>query len=136
MTKMKRTLGMLILVSGLAMAAAAADRKLDYQVLSTSRTSTMERELNSAAASGYRFFKVTNGRNAFGGQELIVVTVKDLNGSVSEARKYRLLTAARTSTLQKKLQQFADDGYQYLDQTTFVNALGGKEVVVILERRE
>jgi hypothetical protein len=48
-------------------AATGAERKLDYQVLSTSRTSTMEKELNQAAAAGYRFIKVTNGPNVFGG---------------------------------------------------------------------
>jgi len=36
--------------------------------------------------------------------------------------------------MQRELQQAADDGYQYRDQTVFKTVFGGDEVVVILER--
>ena len=36
--------------------------------------------------------------------------------------------------MQKELQQWADAGYEYRDQTVFETAFGGKEVVVIMER--
>jgi hypothetical protein len=57
------TLVTLILSLFVTIAAAAAESTLDYQILSTSRTSTMEKELNQKGASGYRFLKVTNGPN-------------------------------------------------------------------------
>ena len=36
--------------------------------------------------------------------------------------------------MQKELQQAADDGYEYKEQTVFETAFGGKEVVVIMEQ--
>ena len=114
---------------------ARGESPQDYQILSTSRTSTMEKELNQKAASGYRFLKVTNGPNIFGGKELIVVTVKDL-GIAQQTRKYKVLRAGRNSDLQKKMQDASEDGYEYLDQTTLPNVFGGTDVIVVLERTE
>jgi len=113
--------------------ANAADAPLEYRVLATSRTSTMEKELNAAAAAGYRFSKAMGGKSANGGQEVIVAMVKDPAASGQGARKYRLLATTKTSTMQKEMQQAADDGYAYLEQTVFETAFGGKEVVVIME---
>ena len=59
-----RFLSALILTAGLL---AAAEAKLDYRVLATSKTSTMEKELNAAAAEGYIFAGVMGGESAFGG---------------------------------------------------------------------
>lgn len=93
----------------------------------------MEKELNGAAAAGYRFSKAMGGKSANGGQEVIVAMVKDPAASGQGARKYRLLATTKTSTMQKEMQQAADDGYAYLEQTVFETAFGGKEVVVIME---
>ena len=48
------TKSLLAAVSFLAI-AAAQDRRLDYMILATSKTSTMEKELNEGAAAGFRF---------------------------------------------------------------------------------
>jgi len=93
----------------------------------------MEKELNQTAASGYRFSKAMGGKSANGGPEVIVAMVKDPAASSQGARKYRLLATTRTSTMQKEMQQAADNGYAYLEQTVFETAFGGKEVVVIME---
>jgi hypothetical protein len=44
-----------------------------------------------------------------------------------------LIPAHPPSTMQKKLQEAGDAGYQYCGQTVFNTALSGREVVVILE---
>lgn len=116
-----------------AWAASAADRPLDYRVLATSKTSTMEKELNESAAAGYRFTKAMGGKSANGGQEIIVAMVKDSAPSGQAARRYRLLATTKTSTMQREMQQSADEGYAYLDETVYESAFGGKEVVVIME---
>ncbi|MEO8051321.1 MAG: hypothetical protein ABI833_12970 [Acidobacteriota bacterium] len=113
--------------------ANAADGSLDYRVLATSKTSTMERELNEAAAAGYRFSKAMGGKSANGGQEVIVAMVKDPVSSGQTARKYRLLASTKTSTMQREIQQASDQGYAYREQTVFESAFGGREVVVIME---
>jgi len=35
--------------------------------------------------------------------------------------------------MQKEMQSLADEGYEYVDQTVFQTAFGGREVVVIVE---
>jgi len=113
----------------------AANGQLDYRILATAKTSTMEQELNSAAQSGYRFSKVMGGKTANGGQEVVIAMQKSASSSADNVSSYKLLATTRTSTMQKELQQWADAGYEYLDQTVFETAFGGKEVLVIMERR-
>jgi len=110
----------------------AADA-VDYRVLATSKTSTMEKEMNEAADAGFIFGAVMGGNTALGGKEVVVVMQK---GSSPEAakRSYKLLATSKTSTMQKELQQLGDEGFDYRGQSVFDTALGGKEVVVILER--
>jgi hypothetical protein len=127
---------MLVLVAACAITASAGaeTRSLDYRILATQKTSTMEKELNEAAAAGYRFSKVMGGQTANGGKEVVVAMIKDAGEVALGARHYRLLATNRTSTMQKELQQAADEGYEYRDQTVFESQYGGKEVAVIMER--
>jgi hypothetical protein len=106
--------------------------RIDYRVLATSRTSTMERELNDAADLGFRFTSVMGGETAIGGKEVVVVLSR-----TADARpryRYKLLATNRTSTMQREMQEAADGGFEYVGQTVFESAFGGKEVVCILER--
>ncbi len=104
-----------------------------YRVLATSRTSTMEHELNEAAAEGFRFAAVMGGETAFGGSEVVVIVSRD---QVSARFSYRLLATSKTSTMQRELQAAAADGFHYQAQTVFETRFGGDEVVVSLERNE
>jgi hypothetical protein len=106
---------------------------VEYQVVATSKTSTMEREMNQAAERGFRFEAVMGGETAFGGNEVVAVLSKPA-GTTAGRFGYRLLATNRTSTMQKELQEAADAGYQYRGQTVFTSAFGGNEVVCILER--
>lgn len=104
---------------------------IEYRVLATNRTSTMEQELNDAAAAGFRFDVVMGGDTAFGGSEVVVV----MSRQGRESRyAYRLLATNRTGTMQRELQEAADAGFEYRGQTVFDTTFGGKEVVAILER--
>src|SRR5438045_9318614 len=107
----------LALFVGTATTASAADAERDYRVLATSRTSTMEKELNEAALSGYRFSKVMGGRTANGGQEVAIAMVKDHTRPDQPTPRYKLLATTKTSTMQKELQHWADAGSEYLHQT-------------------
>jgi hypothetical protein len=124
-----RFLSALILTAGLL---AAAEAKLDYRVLATSKTSTMEKELNAAAAEGYIFAGVMGGESAFGGSEVISIMKKDANVA-TKGRKYKLVATSKTSTLEKELNQAGEEGFAYCGQTVFASTFGGREVAVILE---
>jgi len=133
----KKFAGSVLLVAAASLAmsvpAHAADGPLDYRILATSKTSTMEKELNEAAADGYRFAKAMGGKSANGGQEVIVAMVKEAATSSQATLKYKLLATTKTSTMQKEMQRWADEGYEYVEQTVFQSAFGGREVVVIME---
>lgn len=115
----------------LAVAGAQAQSR-ELLVLATNRTSTMETELNQAAQRGFRFQAVMGGETAAGGNETVVIVGRDPGRR--ELFEYRLLATNRTSTLQRELQQAADDGFEYKGQTVFQTTFGGREVIVILER--
>jgi hypothetical protein len=92
----------------------------------------MEKELNEATEAGFRFEYVMGGETSFGGNEVVVVMSRTADAKPRFV--YRLLATSRTSTMQKELQMAADAGFHYRGQTVFETALGGNEVVVILER--
>ena len=105
----------------------------EHRVLATNRTSTMEKELNDSAKSGFRLQSAMGGQRLLAGDEVAVVMSRPA-GETTERYRYRVLAANKTSTMQRELQAAADDGYEYRTQTVFNTAYGGKEVVVILER--
>jgi hypothetical protein len=120
--------------------AAAADvgareqrsSAVEYRVLATTKTSTMEKELNEAADAGFHFDAAMGGDTAIGGSEVVVIVAR--SGDARPRYAYRLLATSKTSTMQKELQEAADAGFEYRGQTVFKSVFGGEEVVCILER--
>jgi hypothetical protein len=122
---------MMIVVAVAAHAQGAGSKSVEYRVLATNRTSTMEKEMREAADVGFRFGGVMGGETSFGGSEVVVVMTKD---GAPGRFDYRLLATNRTSTMEKEMQEAGDAGFEYQGQTVFKTAFGGKEVVVILGR--
>jgi hypothetical protein len=115
-----------------ASGVAAAPERVDYRVLATNKTSTMQKEMQEAAEAGYQYSGVMGGETSFGGSEVVVVMQKT---AASKPRfDYRLLATSKTSTMQKEMQEAGDAGFEYRGQTVFKSTFGGKEVVTILER--
>jgi len=102
-----------------------------YRVLATNKTSTMQKEIQEAAAAGFRFVAVMGGETSFGGNEVVVLMQKT---PTVQRFEYRLLATNKTSTLQKELQEAGDAGFEFVGQTVFESLFGGKEVAAILER--
>ena len=122
----------LILSASLLVPSAAMAQRVDYRVLATNKTSTMEKELNEAAEAGFQFQAVMGGDTAIGGSEVVAVVSR---GAEPKGRfAYKLLATSKTSTMEKELQQAADAGFEYRGQTVFKSTFGGEEVVCILER--
>ena len=129
----KRALIAAAVVSSLQVASPVLAQAVDYRVLATSKTSTMEKELNAAAETGFRFQAVMGGDTAVGGSEVVVV-VSRASGESKGRYGYKLLATSKTSTMEKELQQAADLGFEFRGQTVFKSTFGGDEVVCILER--
>lgn len=127
----------LTVLAGVSMSGGATvtgqGEPIEYLLLATNKTSTMQRELGEGATKGYRFKAVMGGNTAFGGSETVTVMQRDPADYAPGRFQYRLLATSKTSTMQKELQAAGDEGYQYCGQTVFETAFGGKEVVVILE---
>ena len=139
--KGRLSFGSSIIVVGLLLASAAStvycqDRAglIEYRVLATKKTSTMQKEMNEAAAAGFRFAAVMGGETAFGGSEAVVVMSRAAGNEAGGNVEYRLLATNKTSTMQKEMQEAADAGFEYKGQTLFTSAFGGDEVCVIMER--
>ena len=111
---------------------AASAAPVQVRVLATSKTSTLEKELNEAAEAGFRFSSVMGGETAVGGNEVVAIVSR--SGPPVGRFLYKLLATQRTSTMEKELREAADAGFEYCAQTIFNTMLGGQEVVVILER--
>jgi hypothetical protein len=117
----------------LSPATADAQAERSYKVLATSKTSTMQKEMQEAGDSGYRFIAVMGGETAIGGSEVVVLMEKAASDKTQYS--YRLLATSKTSTLQKELQEAADAGWEAVGQTVFSSTFGGKETAGILEKR-
>src|SRR5687768_9553824 len=83
---------------------------VEYKVLATSKTSTMQKEMQEAADAGFRFGDVMGGDTAFGGSEVVVIMVKD---ATAGKYSYHLLATNKTSTMQKEMQEAGDEGFEY-----------------------
>lgn len=71
-----------------------------YKLLATSKTSTMEKELNQAAELGYHFEGFNGGETMFGGKETVAILTH--TGESKPRYKYKLLATNKTSTMQKE----------------------------------
>lgn len=127
-----RTIAVLIGLAVVCSTALEAQEMTTHRVLATTKTSTMQKEMQDAGEAGFRFAAVMGGETAVGGKEVVVVMQKP-SASASKF-EYRLLATNKTSTMEKELQDGSNAGFQYVGQTVFESAFGGKEVVCILER--
>ncbi len=109
------------------------ESQYDYRVLATTKTSTMEKELNHAAEDGFVFAAVMGGETTMRGSEAVVVMVRNPANPPCQKRTYKFLATSKTSTMQKEIQQLGAEGFEYKGQTVFETAFGGHEVCVIME---
>ena len=107
---------------------ATPPQNYEYFLLATSRTSTMQKELNEAAERGFRLMPKTiiSKEQVLGGVEIVLLMEK-APGRTQHYR-YLLLATSRTSTMQKEMAQAADDGHEV------VGMVSRGEHIVILEK--
>jgi hypothetical protein len=123
-----------LLTGRLVASPVDSEHRFEYRVLATQKTSTMEKELNAAGIEGFRFEDIMGGNTEWGGSEAVVVLSREVGVERRARFEYKLMATSKTSTMQKEVQQAADQGFGYRGQTVFQTAFGGKEVVVIMER--
>ena len=107
----------------------------EYRLLATSKTSTMQKELQEAADAGFEFVGQTVFESLFGGKEVAAILERDPSAAVKDRYEYKLIATKKTSTLQKELQEVGEQGFQALGMTIGETAIGGGELVVITRRK-
>lgn len=104
-----------------------------YRLLATSKTSTMQRELQQAGNSGFEYKGQSVYSSTFGGKEVVVILERDLEARLMQW-EYKLLATKKTSTMQKELNEAGAEGFAFVGVTVGETAIGGREVVSILRR--
>ena len=108
--------------------------QFEYRLLATSKTSTMQKELQEAGDAGFSYSGQTVFATTFGGQEPVVILERDLNEESPSLFEYRLLATKKTSTMQKELREAGAEGFEFVGVTVASTRFGGDEVVAILKR--
>jgi 3-methyladenine DNA glycosylase Tag len=114
--------------------ASEAKPRYEYRLLATSKTSTMQKELQEAGDAGFEYRGQTVFKSMFGGKEVVVILERDTQAPKAEQAEYRLLATKRTSTMQKELQEAGDAGFEFVGLTVGETLMGGTEVVCIMKR--
>src|SRR5512146_1248036 len=114
--------------------ATPAKARFHYKLLATSRTSTMQKEMQEAGDAGFDYRGQTVFKSTFGGKQVVVILEQDADVATPKRFEYRLLATKRTSTMQKELSEAGEAGFVFVGVTVADTAIGGAEVVVILRR--
>lgn len=114
--------------------AEAVKGRFKYKLLATSKTSTMQKELQQAGDEGFEYRGQTVFSSRFGGKEVVAILELDRELKHRPRFEYRLLATRKTSTMQKELSEAGSQGYEVVGVTVGETAMGGNEVVTILRR--
>ena len=111
-----------------------AKHRFDYRLLATSKTSTMQKEMQEAGDAGYEY----RGQTVFKSCSAARKSPSSSNATSDTPSKhryeYQLMATKKTSTLQKELAEAGEQGYGFVGLTVAETAIGGAEVVAILRR--
>lgn len=105
-----------------------------YKLLATTKTSTMQKEMQQAGDAGYEYKGQTVFKTAFGGKEVIVILELDRERKDKTQFEYKLLATTKTSTMQKELLEAGAAGFEFVGVTVGESSIGGAEVISILRR--
>ena len=111
-----------------------APTQYEYKLLATSKTSTMQNELQEAAAAGFILKGQTVFKSTFGGKEVITILERNKDNPVPQF-EYRLVATSRTSTMEKELQEVSAAGFRFDGMSVAGTLIGGSEIVIIVKRQ-
>ncbi|MFN2500646.1 MAG: hypothetical protein ABR530_01395 [Pyrinomonadaceae bacterium] len=128
--KLVETVILFLLAVSVSFGQKTETENLQYKLLATTKTSTMQKEINETAVQGYRILVGA----PTSGSEMALFLSRD--GTVAEPYQYKLLATTRTSTMQKELNEAAEAGYRLIPSTMIPKKdfFGGVEIVMIMER--
>ena len=118
------------------MVRTRSDRlRVQYKLLATGKTSTMQKELQDAGDAGFGYRGQTVFKSALGGKEVVALLERDKAVAQPVRYQYRLVATKKTATLQKEMSEAAAAGYEFVGMTVGNTLVGGEEVVAILRKQ-
>jgi hypothetical protein len=106
------------------------DDDQNYLVLSTKRIQTMEKELDEAAAKGFRVLYGAPTQ-----QFDLAILLKRVQDPGQAPYSYKILATARNKTMEKEMNEAAQQGYRLLPRTVvFKQGLFTAELTMLMER--
>jgi hypothetical protein len=123
-------IGLVVFLLPPALAAGEIDLTQHYLLLATRKTSTMQKELDQAAAAGYRI--IAGSRTSGTEMALLLESV----ATPPDTYEYFLLATTQTPTMQKELNEVAARGFRLVPSTMMQKErmFGSMEIVVIMEK--
>jgi hypothetical protein len=106
--------------------------RFEYKLLATSKTATMQKELQEAGDAGFEHRGQSVFKKTFGA-EVMVILERNLEVP-AKLWDYKLLATRKTSTMQKEVLEAAAEGYQFVGFSTGSTFFSGNEVVTIMRR--
>ncbi|HXG82681.1 MAG TPA: hypothetical protein VNI84_01520 [Pyrinomonadaceae bacterium] len=107
--------------------------RFQYKLLATSKTSTIQKEIQEAGDNGFEYKGQAVFDTFIGGDEVVVIMEKDTKAEPKKL-EYKLFATKKTSTMQKEINEGGEGGYEYVGVTVGKTLIGGSEVVVIMRR--
>ncbi len=104
-----------------------------YKLLATSRTGTIQKEIQQTGDEGFEYLGQTVFESSFGGREVSVI-LERLSDRPAKHFQYKLLATSKTSTMQKELRQAGEEGFEFLGMTVGKTSFGGSEIVCFLRK--
>ena len=111
-----------------------SEPRFEYRLLATSKTSTMQKEMQEAGDAGFEYRGQTVFGTTFGGDEPVVILERSRDSANGDLFEYRLLATKRTSTMQDELHNAGLAGFNFVGVTVASTTFGGNEIVAILKR--
>ena len=111
-----------------------SEPRFEYRLLATSKTSTMQKEMQEAGDAGFEYRGQTVFGTTFGGDEPVVILERRRDSASEDLFEYRLLATKRTSTMQDELREAGLAGFNFVGVTVASTTFGGNEIVAILKR--
>jgi len=107
--------------------------RFQYKLLATSKTSTMQKELQEAGNNGFVYRDQAVFDTFIGGDEVVVIMEKDTKAELKKF-EYKLFATKKTSTMQKEINEGGAAGFEYVGVTVGETFIGGSEVVIIMRK--
>lgn len=112
---------------------AESGGRFQYKLLATSKTSTMQKEMQEVGDSGFEYKGQVVFPTFMGGDEVVVIFEKDTKADLKKI-EYKLFATSKTSTMEKEINEGGAGGYIFVGVTVGKTLLGGSEVVVIMRK--